>query len=213
MSTTTNPESLLYKLRAVLPERQLRRYEALRIAELQANRLLELAGIDEPGTPDVLITGLPFLEVILRRDLPEGASGMANWLKPRWVVLLNKTEPAVRRRFSLWHEFKHILDHESMELLYEGMSQRDVEAVADYFAACVLMPKKIVKRLYGQGHHETADLAALFGVSEVAMRYRLSQLGLTDSYARCADPSAILPRTKHRYYRTNNYRSSVVLVA
>ena len=202
MSTTTDPESLLYKLRSLLPERQLRRYEALRIAELQANRLLELAGIDEPGTPDVLITGLPFLQVILRRDLPEGASGMANWLKPRWVVLLNKTEPAVRRRFSLWHEFKHIIDHERAEVLYEGLSARDIESVADYFAACVLMPKKIVKRLFGQGHHEPADLAAMFGVSEIAMRYRLSQLGLTERYARCANATRYLPRTGRTYFRT-----------
>jgi len=183
------------------------------LAELQANRLLELAGIDEPGTPDVLITGLPFLQVIPRQDLPEGASGMAKWLKPRWVVLLNKSEPAVRRRFSLWHEFKHIVDHESIELLYEGLSPRDVEAVADYFAACVLMPKKLIKRLYYQGHQETADLAALFGVSEAAMTYRLSQIGLTERYARCADARQLLPRTKQRYYRTNHYRPSLVLVA
>lgn len=204
MTLTNNPDSLLYKLRAVLPKRQLLRSEALRLAELQANRLLELAGIDEPGTPDVLITGLPFLEVRLRRDLPEGASGMANWLKPRWVVLLNKTEPAVRRRFSLWHEFKHIIDHEGVEYLYKGLTPRDIEVVADYFAACVLMPKKLVKRLYGQGHHDTADLAALFGVSEVAMRYRLNQIGLTERYARCAGARQYLSPTKKRYFRTSH---------
>jgi len=120
------------------------------------------------------------------------------------VVLLNRTEPAVRRRFSLWHEFKHILDHEGVDQLYDGWNQRDIEGVADYFAACALMPKKLVKRLYGQGHQDASDLAALFGVSEVAMRYRLQQTGLVDRYARCAGmaTNVSLPKGARRYFRT-----------
>jgi len=202
MTTTINQESLLYQLRALLPERKLLRSEALRLAELQANRLLELTHTDEAGTPDVLLTGLPYIQVLLRRDLPDGASGMTDWLKPRWVVLLNRTEPAVRRRFSLWHEFKHILDHDGVDYLYEDWSQRDIEAIADYFAACALMPKKLVKRLYGQGHQEASDLASLFGVSEVAMRYRLQQIGLLDRYARCAPRAQPVRRGRQTYFRT-----------
>src|ERR1700688_2206194 len=101
MSTTTNKDSTLYQLRKLMPERPLTQFEAYRIAELQANHLLGAAGVDEPGTPDELITGQPFLQIQLRRDLP--ISGLTNWYKPRWLIVLNSTEPAVRRRFSLMH--------------------------------------------------------------------------------------------------------------
>lgn len=182
MSTTTNPDSILWRLRQLMPARPLSSAEGLRLAELQANRLLEWSGIDEAGTPTELVSGLPFVQVALRDDLP--VSGLANWYKPRWVILLNSTEPGVRRRFSLMHEFKHILDHDSIGYRYPATwatsSERRAELAADYFAACLLMPKRLVKRRYGQGLHDVAELAAEFGVSAVAMRYRLQQLGLME---------------------------------
>ncbi len=42
---------LLFQLRGLVPRRPLRHYEALRIAELQANHLLALVGVGEAGTP------------------------------------------------------------------------------------------------------------------------------------------------------------------
>jgi hypothetical protein len=187
MSTTTNPRSVLFQLRQLTPRRPLSHGEALRIAELQANRLLEAAGIDSPGTPSELIAGLPFVEVVLRDDLP--VSGLTDWYKPRWLILLNGLEPEVRRRFSLMHEFKHILDHPYIDFLYPGTwsndSERRGELVADYFAACLLMPKRLVKRSFGQGHQQLTELAAEFGVSTVAMNFRLQQLGLLERVQRC----------------------------
>ncbi len=70
MSTTTNPKSVLYQLRRLMPERPLTQFEAYRIAELQANHLLRAAGVDQPGTPDEIVSGQPFLEICLRDDLP-----------------------------------------------------------------------------------------------------------------------------------------------
>lgn len=187
MSTTTKPESVLYRLRRLAPRRPLTQYEAYRVAELQANRLLSWSGVTEFGTPSDIVSGLPFLEVALRRDLP--VSGLTNWFKPRWLILLNGTEPAVRQRFSLMHEFKHIIDHEGIDYLYPGNwiqdSNRRAELVADYFAACLLMPKRLVKRCYGQGMHEVSELAGAFGVSTVAMAVRLQQLRLVDPTPRC----------------------------
>jgi len=185
MATTTNPDSLLLQLRSLIPKRPLLKSEALRIAELQANRLLAWGSIDEPGTPSDLVAGLPFVAVGYRRDLP--VSGCTQWVKPRWRMLLCADEPLVRQRFSLMHEFKHVLDHETAD--YRSFGPDDTEAsyraelAADYFAACVLMPKRLVKRLWGQGVQHPKELAAAFGVSDVAMRYRLQQLGLTERYA------------------------------
>ena len=69
MSLTKNQSSLLYQLRNLVPTRPLTQFEAYRLAELQANRMLEAGGIDEPGTPDELITGLAFLSIALRTDM------------------------------------------------------------------------------------------------------------------------------------------------
>ena len=48
------------------------------------------------------------------------------------------------------------------------------------------MPRRIVKRRFFQGLNDPAELAAEFGVSQQAMRYRLNELGLTDPTPRCA---------------------------
>jgi predicted transcriptional regulator len=190
MSTTTNPESVLYQLRKLMPRRPLTQFEAYRIAELQANRLLRTSDVNQPGTPDELVTGQPFLEVQLRGDLP--ISGLTNWYKPRWLIILNSSEPAVRRRFSLMHEFKHIVDHGLAERAYPTTrwqrSEDRAELVADYFAACLLMPKRLVKQRFFQGLRDASELAAEFGVSPQAMRYRLQQLRLVERTPRCDYP-------------------------
>lgn len=185
--TTTNPNSLLFQLRSVVPRRPLNTPDALRVAELQANLLLDFYGLDQAGTPSDIIEQLRFIEVGYRRDMP--ASGYTDWYKPRWLILLNADEPFVRRRFSLMHEFKHILDHPFVSYLYPPTltTSRDkrAELAADAFAAFVLMPKRVVKRLWGQGLQQPTGLAEAFGVSEIAMRYRLEQIGLVEQRTRC----------------------------
>lgn len=182
MSLTKNQSSPLYQLRNLVPTRPLTQFEAYRLAELQANRMLEAASIDQPGTPDELITGLPFVVINLRKDMP--SSGLSRWVKPRWQVYLNGNESAVRRRYSLAHEFKHILDHGVCGRLYPttqwGKAEDRAEKVCDYFAASLLMPKRLVKRRFFEGLRDPSDLAAEFGVSPQAMRIRLDQLGLTE---------------------------------
>jgi Zn-dependent peptidase ImmA (M78 family) len=73
--------------------------------------------------------------------------------------------------------------------------------VADYFAACVLMPKKLVKRRFGEGLRTASQLAAEFGVSPVAMQYRLHQLGLLERYRRCVHGDRPLPDFKGYFRR------------
>ena len=187
MSLTTNQSSLLFQLRSLMPMRPLYQGEALRIAELQANRLLAACGITSAGTPSRSSTAFPNLRVSKRSDLP--ASGLAVWYKPHWQVYLNAHEPSVRQRFSLFHELKHVLDHPVIGSCYpsatNASSEKRAELVADYFAACVLMPKRFVRSAYFQGQHNVEELAAVFGVSPVAMTFRLQQLGILDRTRRC----------------------------
>lgn len=189
MTTNINdkPTGLLQRLRSVVPQRPLSVAEARRVAELQANVLLKLCGIGDAGTPAEIVEALPFVEVSYRHDLP--TSGLTYWRKPRWQIVINADEPFVRQRFSLMHELKHALDHPFIDYLYPAAGTTDsdkrAELTADYFAACALMPRRHVKRLWGEGVQQVGDLAGVFGVSELAMSYRLDQLGLTEPRRRC----------------------------
>jgi Zn-dependent peptidase ImmA (M78 family) len=87
------------------------------------------------------------------------------------------------------HEFKHVLDHTTKQFLYHDRpfqtADEQAERVADYFAACLLMPKRVVKRLWCQGNQNMVELAKMLFVSTRALRYRLDQLGLLDPPTRC----------------------------
>ncbi len=211
--------SLLARLRALAPKRALTLFDALRLAELQANRLLELSDIAEMPVPSEIVTGLPHICVEYDFDMPDQAAGASDWDTTRktWVITLNPTHPDTRQHFTLLHEYKHILDHGQPGLRPDirGRYYRltPSEYVADYFAGCVLMPKRLVKRAWGQGHQRPGDLALLFDVSEAAISVRLRQIGLTEPAQRCAPPPVAKPanpRTNVRYRgRSTSHQSGV----
>ena len=196
--------SVLASLRAVIPVRALHFAEALQIAELQAARLLELVGCTEEPLPSAVIAELPRIRV---RRVPLPTSGMSYWDGHTWVIALNADEPATRQRFTLLHEYKHIIDHGATDQLYTGSTRHSgsdqAEQAADYFAGCVLMPKRLMKRAWGQGIQRPPALARLFGVSERAIDVRLAQLGLVKPRRRCTPPSTARPtaRPRRAYYR------------
>jgi rfaE bifunctional protein nucleotidyltransferase chain/domain len=107
----------------------------------------------------------------------------------RWVIL-NKRQSLSRRSFTLAHELAHwLIDHEEFEQGEHGLehisgsrckeeSLREIRA--NQVAAALLMPKHMIlteaSRYAGIGDAEMAELAFTFGVSQEAMRIRLSQL-------------------------------------
>lgn len=107
----TAQPSVLASLRALLPARRLMLSEALRLAELQANRLLELSGVHEAPVSSEIVSGLPRVHVTYDLDMP--VSGASSWDAKRksWVITLHATEPDTRHRITLLHEYKHIIDH------------------------------------------------------------------------------------------------------
>lgn len=175
------------KLRDVVPLRPLRRWEALRIAELQAQRFLKLSGVTGPAVPERIITELPRIQVTHLNPFPTSAA--SHWAAGRWLVAIRATEPATRQRFSLAHEFKHIIDHRFVKLIYSGFPETErhemVEQICDYFAGCLLMPRPWVKSIYCSGVQDLPELARTFGVSQAAMEVRLNQIGLIDPTPRC----------------------------
>jgi Zn-dependent peptidase ImmA (M78 family) len=149
--------------------------------------LLEHFNIESVAVPEEIVTDLPRIKIELEYGLT--VSGAAHWNGHYWVITLSAEDHRFRQRFSLMHEFKHIIDHTTKGFLYADASTLggcgQAERVADHFAACVLMPKRVVKRLWGQGHQDPRQLAALLQVSPSALRYRLIVLGLSERRARC----------------------------
>lgn len=181
---------VLAKLRALVPQRPLTAGEALRVAELQAHHLLRRFGVSARPVPEEIVSELPRVRVVREDGLP--VSGAAHWNGHYWLITVNADEPIYRQRFSVMHEFKHILDHTTKHFLYHDRSHQtadeQAERVADYFAACVLMPKVAVTRQWCQGQQNVTALAKSLRVSTAALRYRLDQLGLTEPERRRCHP-------------------------
>ena len=187
----------LATLRDLVPISPLPHGEALRIAELQATRFLELSEISGSPVPESIITHLPKIEV--RRMSPWPVSGCTDWAKGTWLIVIRGNESDVRQRFTIAHEFKHILDHRFVDVLYPatpGMSahQRS-EMICDYFAGCLLVPKVWLKRAWFSRSQDIGTLARRFGVSQAAMRIRLLQCDLLQFEERCG-PSEFYQRSR-----------------
>ena len=178
--------SVLAQLRALVPRRPLRYSNALRIAELQANRLLLLARITRPPVPYELIAMLPHLQVINGDDVP--VSGSAHWNGHGWLIILNARESLVHQRYSLAHELKHVIDHTTRAFLYTGMANmtaaKQAEQAADYFAGCLLMPERWLKDAWLAGCERRAQFGRRFGVPAQAAERRLTQVGLAPPSSR-----------------------------
>jgi Zn-dependent peptidase ImmA (M78 family) len=184
-------QPVLTALRKLAPTRGLTIGEAMRLAELQAGRLLMLSGISAPPVPERIITSLPRIQVT--RCSPLSVSGSAQWSAGQWVITLNGAEPWTRQRFSLAHEFKHVIDHPFISWLYPSLpgfaTPERTEQICDYFAACLLMPRPWLKQQYYSGEKNLRALARRFQVSHMAMHVRLQQIGLITPPRRCLAPT------------------------
>jgi Zn-dependent peptidase ImmA (M78 family) len=180
METSSTEHSVLAQLRVQRCGYKHGDADAAReLAERQAALLLALTGNDS-RTVDRAICGLPRITVTCA-NIP--TSGLSLWDGHQWIITLNRHEPRTRQRFTLAHEYKHIVDHPSVEWLYRdrpGISAaRQAERAADYFAGCVLVPRHHLHAAWSEGIQELDLLARYFAVSVRAISVRLGQVGLT----------------------------------
>ncbi|MEV6831173.1 ImmA/IrrE family metallo-endopeptidase [Amycolatopsis sp. NPDC051102] len=201
------PQPIIKQLRSLMPVRPLEEHEARSIAERQATKLLELLEQHAPAVDVGLITELPLVEVKVDSALRgTGILGFSNWSRGRWLIVVNRDDSTTRRRFTLSHEFKHILDHPYIGVIYSKLGkteeERDylTERICDYFAACLLMPRNWLKRAWASGIQDQTALAAKFHVSEAAMGIRLKEVGLIEPQFRSIRLPAI-GRPVRNYFR------------
>lgn len=209
--TTSSTPSILRSLRQLTPHRACSFTETLNLAERQAAKLNQLLAASHPsfqltGITENHITGLPRIRIV-REQLP--VSGMSHWNGQEWIICLNRDDPEVRQRFTLLHEFKHIIDHGNTHWLYTTQNPKafarrwgcppqltaheQAERAADYFAGCALVPRTALKQAWAAGLQTPTVLADHFAVSEAAIRVRIDQTGIArldpePSPARCARP-------------------------
>lgn len=117
------------------------------------------------------------------------------------VIGANKSHHSNRQRFTIAHELGHFLLHEGETLHLDqergaysikyrnaqsSMGQDDSEKEANFFAAELLMPERIIRNeLKGVGHDlldedGLRDLASKLSVSVQALTIRLTNLGLVE---------------------------------
>jgi predicted transcriptional regulator len=182
-------QSTMRKLRSIMPARAVSLTEAYMLAERQATELLRLLDVHQVPVPVARLNELPRVEIQVEpRHRMLNKSGFSHrWENGRWLIVVNRNDVPGRRRFTLAHEFKHVLDHSVANVAYAkfghgdaSRQQRQIEHICDHFAACLLMPRMVVKRAWGSGIQDIDALAGLFKVSASAMQVRLDYLGLTD---------------------------------
>ncbi|MFC6276413.1 ImmA/IrrE family metallo-endopeptidase [Psittacicella hinzii] len=126
-------------------------------------------------------------------DLPEEVSGAliktAEMGFP--IIMVETSEPGVRKRFTVAHELGHYLYNTfilKLEDTYEKFDFRGLlssqgnneeEIFANSFAAALLMPEKEIRKK-GKSLNQTQmlELASQFNVSLEALTYRLQNLNI-----------------------------------
>ena len=104
------------------------------------------------------------------------------------VITYKASDAPVRQRFTIAHEIGHYaLGHlQGQERCFRDPASNfssggnsPLERAANDFAAKLLMPEKVVKfAVYEKSMTNVENLSETFGVSQVAMKYRLANMGM-----------------------------------
>lgn len=185
-TAATRIDDLIAELRSLAPKRPLTYGESLALARLQATKLRAWATVTSPDINLVWLlnqTTVP-VNLVPSHELGEESGLTTNAISGRLEMYLNRAEPAQRQRFSLLHEFKHVLDFTDADRLHQALGSGNpkvqvdqIELIANEFAGQVLMPKRLVVSAYLKTQNLPLT-ASLFNVSAEAMKTRLTKLGL-----------------------------------
>ncbi|MBV9869339.1 MAG: ImmA/IrrE family metallo-endopeptidase [Frankiaceae bacterium] len=178
----TNSLGVLAALRRIAPTERLSTREALHLAERQAEAFRDLTSTTGARVSLDALRKLPHMRILRSRSLLW--SGLSYWSGKDWVVCLDATEPTRRQRLTAFHEYKHIIDHGRAHIIYgaDAAAADRAELVADYFAGCVLIPRRPLRQAWRSGMRDVNALARMFEASTRAVEVRLVQLGLVADF-------------------------------
>ncbi|MFF8323012.1 ImmA/IrrE family metallo-endopeptidase [Streptomyces bobili] len=151
-------------------------------------------GIDDaPIDPYLIADKLEVL--VVPQDMADDVSGMLLRRDGAHVIGVNRQHSESRKRFTVAHEIGHLRLHRGRPLILDtdtrvnyrdsvsSMATDREEMEANRFAAALIAPEVLVRREARQADFRTAQelvgiLAKRFRMSEVAMNYRLINLGI-----------------------------------
>lgn len=116
---------------------------------------------------------------VIEMDAPDtfdGLSGFVGDSKP--IIVLNKNFPVERKRFTVMHEFGHLMLN-----FDESLPQKEIERFCDLFANEMLISQDVFKRILGISRHDISlnELRAIqsnFGISVDAQMFKAKQLDI-----------------------------------
>ena len=116
--------------------------------------------------------------------MDDDLSGYLEFRGGVWMVGVNAFHHPNRKRFTIAHEIAHFVLHSGQQASFHDRTfarraddANPMEREADRFAAQLLMPEADVRELIRLGVTTLSGLAGHFGVSALAMRYRVQNLG------------------------------------
>ncbi|MFJ2261520.1 ImmA/IrrE family metallo-endopeptidase [Streptomyces sp. NPDC087844] len=133
--------------------------------------------------------------VVVPQELDDDVSGMLLRRDGSCVIGVNRTHSEHRRRFTVAHELAHLRLHRGRPLILDtdtrvnyrstvsSMATDREKIEANRFAAGLLAPEALVRGAVHQISFRTVDelvgvLSGKFKLSEIAMTYRLMNLGI-----------------------------------
>ena len=113
--------------------------------------------------------GLRVIEI----DAPDEFDGMCIFVNDKPMIVLNKHYTVERKRYTGLHEFGH-----SVMRMSESLSQKEREALCNYFAGEMLLSSELLHRVFGTRTNkvflnEIGRLQTQFGISIDAIFHRL----------------------------------------
>ncbi len=152
-----------------------------RLVEMLARKYLRKGKAHGPPVPVELILLFDTKRNVEIHSIALKAYHGAIWcLGNKWVIQLRSGDTPTMKRFILFHEAFHILAHSHGIPVFKkrGVDRGHFnEALADYFATCILMPREWVREKWV----EVKDLDSMvktFDIPKVVMWIRLRQLNL-----------------------------------
>lgn len=163
--------------------------------ELAAYDVLRHHGLQSVPINPVILAQRAGIKVNNAKFSEDNLSGMIAKRGDLEIILVNSDDPPRRKRFTIAHELGHHFLHlksgdgqfvdgeadlfrempsDSNEPISEDRA-REIQANA--FAAALLMPEEHVRAVWAETG-SIAEMADIFGVSEEAMGYRLTGLGI-----------------------------------
>lgn len=133
-------------------------------------------------------------------ELKDGNSGKSLIINGQPVIIVNKTEPPERQRFTAAHELGHImLGHVGKYKLVNrepSASDNPIEQAANVFASRLLAPACV---LWGCGIHTAAEIAVNCKISMQAAEYRANRMKIL--YKRNAFLTSPLEREVYKNFK------------